>query len=201
MVTSSLRCFIHPRGPRLTTRRSIYIKRCLLLYASADFRVSPSTHLRWVSLHLPRFTPSQRSHCGTSQPVLPDSALSALGFSQPLGRSVRPDATCRFIPLCLHSQGICLQSFPAKRSVSLFETPAPSLSALLHGFLHLINRMLPAILTTADLPRRDLTYQLSLIVCTTGFHPEVNPILKLPSRLAAHLFPIDFTLSERLQLS
>jgi hypothetical protein len=37
-------------------------------------------------LRLSRFLPSQRSHCGTSQPVLPDSALPVLGFFQPLDR-------------------------------------------------------------------------------------------------------------------
>lgn len=38
------------------------------------------------NLRLPRFCPSQRSHCGTSQPSFPSTALPVLGFFQPLDR-------------------------------------------------------------------------------------------------------------------
>lgn len=99
---------------------------------------------------------------------LPYEAAGPSGFGAPRPRVFSTPrqvcssrTTCGFIPLRLHSQGFCLQSLPAIRSVSFVRTHAPSLSALLHGFLQSVNQMLPNILTTPALPRRDLNLPIA----------------------------------------
>jgi hypothetical protein len=91
------------------------------------------------------------------------------GFFNPsTGSSFLSNLRVYSTPLAL--PGFCLQSFPAKRWVSLLETPASSLLALLHGFLQSANQILPDILTAPDYLAATLTYRLPLAVCTAGFH-------------------------------